>query len=116
MPGGRPTKYKKEYCIELVKHMAEGLSFESFWAIPKISIDTAYKWADKHIEFAEAKKIGEKLSLKYWENMGREIALGDRKGNPAVWIFTMKNRFGWTDKQEISASEALKDLVLKYKI
>jgi hypothetical protein len=98
---GRPSKYKKEFCDELIAHMAQGLSFESFAAKVDANPDTLFTWAKRHREFSEAKKKGTARSLLFWETMGRNGAAGKIKGFvPAPWIFNMKNRFGWRDRQE----------------
>ena len=40
------------------------------------------------------------LSNVWWDTTGRKLATG-AEGKAAVWIFNMKNRFGWHDKQSI---------------
>ena len=34
----------------------------------------------------------------WWERHGRKMTTGEADGNATVWIFNMKNRFGWNDK------------------
>ena len=100
---GRPTKYKKEFCQKLIKHMAEGLSFEAFAGEVGVSLDTIYNWAKEHPEFSEAKKTGTSKCRAFWEKMGRNGAGGKLKGfQGGTWIFNMKNRFSWVDKQEVT--------------
>jgi hypothetical protein len=101
----RPTKYKPEYPDMLVKHMAGGLSFETFAALCDVCRDTLYEWASTRPDFSDAKKRGEAKSQMFWERLGRDAALGTvEKFNPTVWIYTMKCRFPkqWGDKQEVA--------------
>lgn len=97
------SKYKEEYCDMLIKHMAEGFSFESFASNIGVHRDTLYEWTNVHECFSDAKKIGTAKNLFYWEKMGIGMASGKQKsGSPGVWSFNMKNRHGWTDKTEVS--------------
>lgn len=98
---GRPTKYLEKYCEELIDHMTEGHSFESFAGTIKVSFDTLYEWLKVHPEFSEAKKIGHGANLKTMET----LALTDGM-KCAKWIFTMKNRYPamYRDRQEIQQS------------
>ncbi len=56
MAGGRPTKYKAEFCERLIAHMAKGLPYETFSAEIEVGRDSLYEWEKKHPEFADAKK------------------------------------------------------------
>lgn len=49
-------KYKKEYTDLLIKHMSEGLSFESFAGLIGVARSTLYDWVDTIPEFAAAKE------------------------------------------------------------
>lgn len=113
-PVGAPSKYKPEYCQQLIEHMAEGLSFESFAGIIEVNRDSLYEWIKVHQEFSDAKKIAVDKSLHFWEKLGLNniinISESESQGegfgrsssrslNSSVWIFNMKNRFGWRDKQ-----------------
>lgn len=108
MPGGRPTNYKPEYCNMLIKHMAEGFSFETFAADIGTHRQILYGWCKKHPEFYDAKMIGTDLGQKYWEKILKIAGIGLNeldingklqkiKPNAAILIFMMKNRFFWTD-------------------
>lgn len=98
---GRKTKYKPEYCQELISHMESGYSFESFGAKIGVARDSVYEWTKQFPEFAEAKKMALDKSLLFWERLGMAGVTGKIDGfNSTVWIFTMKNRFGWRDRIE----------------
>ena len=56
--------------------------------------------------FRETEKRRKALSEVWWERQGRKMAVG-AEGNATVWIFNMKNRFGWRDKQEIDSTHRL---------
>lgn len=102
-PIGRPTNYRPEYCQMLIRHMSEGLSFESFAAITDQCRETLYDWIQKYPDFLHAKKKGVERCQLFWEKLGRAGAAGKVPYfNNATWIFNMKNRFGWRDVQDIT--------------
>ena len=107
MPAGRPTEYKPEYCQQLIDHMAEGFSFESFAGLLGVSKQTIYNWLEHFPEFVDAKKAGFEASRLTWEKIGKKIA-DEGSGNATAFIFNMKNRFreDWNDKQQIEHSGA----------
>lgn len=101
MAGGQPTKYRHEYCEQLIKHMSEGLSFESFAGTIGTHRDTLYEWCKVHEKFSDAKKQGRDISLLWWEKIGRAAVAGKVAGfSAAAWIFSMKNKHMWVDKTE----------------
>lgn len=109
---GRPPKYRPEFCAMLVEHMASGLSFESFAAVADVDRDTIYEWAKTYPDFSDAKKRGSAKSQLIWEQEG--ITGMKMMGfNSAIWIFNMKNRFGWKDQPE-SDNSSLKPIPLAY--
>jgi len=104
---GQPSKYKPEYCEMLLKHMGQGLSYQSFAAIVDVDADTLYNWEKLHPEFSDTKKRAFSKCLLRWEQIGLTGTLGintkDNKlgaFNSTAWIFNMKNRFNWRDKHE----------------
>lgn len=113
---GQPTSYKPEYAEMLIEHMRKGDSFETFGVEiePMVCVDTLLEWCKVHPEFSLAKKIGRSASLKWWSALGKGMAAGKIQGNPAVWIFTMKNRFSWTDSKALDDKiSAVKRLVIQ---
>ena len=108
-PLGRPTKYKPEYCQELVDFMAKGFSFEAFAGKVKVSNQTIYDWLDQHPDFLEAKHQAFAASRLFWEGAAVQGLWQDKNGptlNNYVWGRTMQNRFGYTEKgdQKINVS------------
>lgn len=51
-------------------------------------------------EFRVTEKNAKDLCEVWWERRGREMTTG-AEGNATVWIFNMKNRFNWRDKQDV---------------
>lgn len=118
-PPGHPPQYKPEYCQMLIDHMSEGLSFESFAAKIDKCKQTIYVWTKKHSDFAEAKEIAFAKCQLFWESQGIDGLYSttemDEDGKPVksksinatVWIFNMKNRFKWRDKQPDEAPDTV---------
>jgi len=44
---------------------------------------------------------GRDAAQAWWEDKARQAAVGNMKGNPANLIFALKNRAGYTDRQEV---------------
>ena len=55
---GAPTKYKPEYCQQVIDHMTRGLSFESFAGFLGVTKSTIYNWLEEHKDFLDSKEIG----------------------------------------------------------
>lgn len=99
---GRPTKYNPEMCATVIAMMSEGYSKESVCRELGIHHSTFIDWQGIHPEFSAAVKEGDSLSAAWWQDVGRDATLGNVAGfNATAWIFNMKNRFGWRDRQEI---------------
>lgn len=117
---GRPPAYKPEYCEMLIDHMSSGLSYETFSAVIGTHRSVLYAWEDKYPDFKDAKKKAVEAGQVFWEKIGLAQAVGDKtygKGSTASWIFNMKNRFNWADKQEIAgAGEHRKSFKLAYNL
>lgn len=115
-PGGRPTKYKPEFCKDFVEHLAQGLSVECFTATlyekygddTPSSKDTIYEWVKLYPEFSDAKRRGESLGQKFWENLGRAGAAGKLQNfNSTAWVFNMKNRYRWRNEIQVEHSGSI---------
>jgi len=127
-PKGRPSKYKVEYCDKLIEHMKQGGSFDTFGAVIGINArSTLYEWVKEYPDFSDAKSLAEMYAAKWFEDLGRAGMTGsltrikekiyDKEGNlikeireaatfgSTAWIFSMKNRFNWKDKQEFSGDQ-----------
>ena len=106
MPAGRPTKYKPEMCAQLVDAMAEGFSKEAAAAQIGVAKQRLYDWAEKHEEFRDAIKEGEQRCLNFWEGIGIQGVRGHIEGfNASAWIFNMKNRAHWRDRQDVTSGD-----------
>ena len=100
--GGRPTKYDPMYCEAIIDYMAEGYSVTAFAGSILVSRATIYVWANEHLEFLDALKVGQARSAIWWENCLRDNALTG-KGNATAAIFGLKNRVvdDWRDKRDM---------------
>ncbi|GHU62048.1 hypothetical protein FACS189445_4660 [Spirochaetia bacterium] len=104
---GRPTKYSRKLCKMLPDMFLEGQSVVEVCSDLGISKDTFYQWVNKYPEFSDSYKKGLLLSEAWWEKLGRAGATGKISINPATWIFNMKNRFKWTDRQDLNVAGEL---------
>lgn len=132
MPGGRPTKYKPEYCQQLIDWMSKGNSFWSFAADVDVCFDTLSEWVRQYPEFSEAKRTGYSKLLKFDEQLALTGSSGQltriskveritdpktgetreiKHYDPATFgqsymIFKMKNRYPKLYRDKIIIDEA----------
>lgn len=100
---GRPTKYDPAFCEIAIEAMQKGFSKEAVSGHLGICKDTLYQWEKKHKDFSDALKKGLELSRQFWEKIALDHlthSKGSKQLNSTVWLFNMKNRFGWADKIE----------------
>lgn len=107
MPAGQPTKYRPEYCEEIVEYFQERLdklgnggrpelpTFERFSAHLGISTVTLYNWANEHPEFFKAKQRA--AAIQHACLIDGALC-SDFASGPAT--LAMKNLLGWRDKFE----------------
>ena len=102
----RPTKYKPEYCQGIIDFMSEGKSLVAFAAQIEVNPDTVYEWEKVHDEFSEAIKVARAKCQAWWEREGqRGLFMGKGESfSASAWIFNMKARFGYRDKQEVDVN------------
>ena len=130
-PGGRPTKYKKQYCKDMIEYFTREATtteyeeeyfsdgelkkkkpiiianniptFQGFAHKIGVNIDTLTEWNNTHEEFSVAYKEAKELQEKIW----LENSMCGRY-SPQFAIFFGKNCLGYKDKQEIEHSGVIK--------
>ena len=110
---GQLSKYEPRFCEMLIKHMGKGLSFDSFAAVARVHRDTLYEWAKVQPDFSDAKEQAYADNLMFWEQQGIQGLYTDPNGpklNSTVWVFNMKNRHKWMDKQPEEVKKETIDL------
>ena len=108
------SKYKQVFCEQLITHMSEGLSYESFCGVIGVARSVIYDWERQHPEWKESKAVAFDHCQLFWERIGINQATGDCRGSSASWIFSMKNRFKWTDRQEVITEERKPELIIEF--
>ena len=97
-----------EVTQEMLKLMesefSEGASIVEVCAEINISRETFYDWIDTKSprykeDFSYTVKKGIEQSEAWWQRKGRK-GLNDPSLSYTGWYMNMKNRFGWSDKQE----------------
>jgi len=105
MAGGRPTKYKPEFCEIAIECGKQGMGKAEIASKLGVVRETLWDWGNKKPEFSNALKRAYEEGLSWWERKGREATFGGVEGfNSTSYIFQMKNRFkeDWRDKHDHS--------------
>lgn len=120
MPGGRPRTTLKDlpssWRSDVLAIAAEGASDVEIRN--KVGIGKS-AWAtlmEDSEEFRETIGEARDLCAVWWEANGRRLAV-DGGGNASIWIFNMRNRFGWRDNKEEAPKDdmgnIIRDLIAK---
>lgn len=98
----RPTKYKPEYCEQVIELGKEGKSLAQMCAHFDIARSTIDQWAEDYPAFSEALSRARVHMQAKLEEMGF-AGLANREFNAAVWKTTMAARFreDYTERKEV---------------
>lgn len=100
------ARYDPSVCEKVVQFMKKGYGQDVISAHLGVSTRVFHGWMERHRDFRDAVEEGKRYSQLWWETQGIKAVQGQIKGfNASVWIFCMKNKFGWREKQEISGDE-----------
>jgi len=102
---GYPTKYKPEYCEQVITHITEpdGTSLTSFAAEIGVSRQVINIWKNTHPDFFAACERAKAELTKWWESRAREVGKsGGGNGQSGMIALALKN-FGADDWSEKSA-------------
>ena len=99
-PVGRPTKYKPEYCEEIIELGKQGKSIAqmaSHFDVDKASI---FRWAEESNDFRTALARAKAHSQTWWENAAQQN-MDNRNFNAQLWLKSVASRFreDYTEKQ-----------------
>lgn len=107
--GGRPTEdlsslpeHWYNHILELYEKGGSDVEVKALiyrWR-GRFSNDLWDRWLKEEEEFSETIKNGKMLSEAWWMKNGR-TNLRNKDFSYTGWYMNMKNRFGWTDKQEL---------------
>lgn len=103
-----PTLYKPEFCEMVIKHMSQGLSFESFGSVAKCGYRTLYDWIDKYPDFKRSKLHGESQSMAFFEkNLILKLTGQNKNIDPFLVQFALKSRFHkiYGDKKQVETED-----------
>ena len=62
------------------------------------------RWLKEESEFSETINMGKLLAEAWWQKNGR-TNLNDRSFNYVGWYMNMKNRYKWTDRQDVTSKD-----------
>jgi transposase-like protein len=110
---GRPTKYKKELCDEVVRISQTGASLLECALEMGVCKQTLFNWADEHSEFLDALTRAKAARQVWWERVHRGNAVSG-EGNAALVMFGLKNIApdDYKDKQQLEHEGAVSLTVL----
>ena len=105
--GGRPTKYKAEYCDIAQSVLGAGEGMAAVADEIGVTKSTVYLWAERHSAFSDAIKRGRARGERHHTSVLIGLATGNIKGNVTAQIFLMKNMYpdDWKDRVEVSTTE-----------
>jgi transposase len=97
---GRPTKYRPEFCDEVIGLGEKGKSIAqiaSHFDVDKASI---YRWSEEHEAFRTALARARAHAQTWWENAAQQN-VGNKNFNAQIWLKSVASRFreDYTDKQ-----------------
>lgn len=106
MSGGRPTKYKPEFCELILEIGAQGGWLSEMAEACDVHRSTMDEWASAHPEFSEALARAKQKAQAWFEEQGRKGLTYD-KFNAALWSKQMsaRHRDEYTERREVSGAD-----------
>lgn len=92
-----------QWATHLVEYYKQGYSDAEVAAEMNITMRVFNTMLADNPTFAKLVEFGRTLSLAWWESQSRKN-INNKAFNTPLWVFTMKNKYGWADKIETNNS------------
>jgi hypothetical protein len=103
---------KKQWVEDVVAAYENGASDYEICKVMRITYGTFQKYYDETENFRNLVEMGRAMAKAWWYEMGR-TNIHNTKFNTSLWMFNMKNRYGWADKTEnVNTNENFENLDL----
>jgi len=107
------SKYRPEYCQEVIDILKSGKSKAAICSRLGITRPTLHTREATYPDFASAMNYGLQKAQELWEEKGERGIDGEIKNfGAAPWIFTMKNRFREDYAEEKSDNNSVPEAVV----
>ncbi len=103
--GRPPFKIDKEVLRKVEGYASRGMNQDQVADALGINRKTLMKYKQINSDFMDAMKVGQAKGIAQVTNALFEQS---QKGNTSAAIFYLKNRAGWTDKQDVELSGEIK--------
>ena len=101
-PIGRPSKYRKEYCQQIIDSGRRGETLVHFACDIMVTKDTLLEWASKHEDFSVALKIAKQLNEAYWLNLANSRGAGLHQGSDTIIKFMLSSAHGYREASDVN--------------
>ena len=98
-----PVTDGKAWAKELINLYSDGYSDAEVAAHMKITVREYHQQINDNAVFSKLVEYGRTLALASWESQAR-LNVGNKAFNTPLWVFTMKNKYGWADRVETTSS------------
>ena len=95
-PVGRPSKYRPEYCKQVIEWGKQGYSREMIAGELDVSWNTLLSWMEAHPEFLEALESAKMQEMIFFEKIGIQYMVERPQGdklNTSIWSRSLAARF-----------------------
>lgn len=101
-PTGHPTKYKDEYCDEIIRLGDEGKTIAQVCAVFRVSRQTLHNWKKQVPEFFEAYEVARILYEAFWTDvMSRQAQGQSTRGQWQATKFILAAQCNWREKTDV---------------
>lgn len=106
-PGGRPSKYTKTACTQIIECGREGMCLAEMASEMDVARSTLFEWANEHTEFSDAFTRAQELAEAYWASQlrtGLKKAPSEFQG-PANLKYMAQRFKGWSEKAHVDTKD-----------
>lgn len=115
---GQPTKYKKEFCQQVIDLGKKGTTIAQTAMKLDVCRDTVHEWSTAHPEFSDALKKAYDFRMAWFEKELIAGMWGGKLFNTGPAVFLMKNMFrkDYSDRPIGDQGESTKKFELAYNL
>lgn len=98
-----PKSDGRAWAKEIIDLYDQGYSDAEVAKHMRITVREYHAQINDNAVFGRLVEFGRTLALAWWESQAR-LNVNNKQFNTPLWVFTMKNKYGWADRVETSST------------